>query len=125
MQATFSIGISLQDDDEGKFLVEHEIIYDGILRFNKKFQSRIKDLDGEIIEYPEPIIIFILSEEVNADGFLSGARGSCVRFPPIAQEENDEDGLFYEDHNGYSSVWEDKEGGEIINRSNLIKVAKD
>ena len=102
-------GESLNGVSGETFLVEYEIIYNGISRFDEEYQKGLKVVDGEVIRYPDPMIRFVFSNEINADDFLPGIWGSCVRLRSAAQEENDEDGFFFEDHNGYCSICDEED----------------
>ena len=98
-------GESLKEEYDGEFLEEYEIIYDGVSRYNKN-EYGIEISDEEIIGYPAPIIKFVFSRDVNPKDFLTGIWESCVRIQSTAQKENEEDGFFFEDHNGYSDIVE-------------------
>jgi hypothetical protein len=101
-------GESLQEEYDVEFLKEYEIIYDGVSRYGDN-EYGIEISDEEIFGYPAPIIKFIFSREVDPNDFLTGIWESCIRIQSTAQKENEEDGFFFEDHNGYSDILEEED----------------
>ena len=101
-------GKSLEEEYDGEFLKKYEIIYDGVSRYNNN-EYGIEISNEEILGYPAPIIKFVFSRDVDPKDFLTGIWESCVRIQSTVQKENEEDGFFFEAHNGYSDILEEED----------------
>ena len=82
-----------------------EFVYDGISHYGEEdFGYWFDDYD-DLNGYPAPIINFTLNKIVNQNEFLKAIWTSTM----ILKTESMEDDFYAEDHNGYTTILDDKQ----------------
>jgi hypothetical protein len=82
-------------DEMNKFIEKWEIIDDGL--------DDLEFVDGDLKGRPRPLVSFILNTRIGKEKFLHGVWTSSYKLQ--VPSLNDDEPFFFEDHNGYSSVW--------------------